>query len=168
MAQVVEDSTQYLTDEDLRSIGIYLRSLPPVAGGETRPRDQWGQPAHDDVTALRGAKITSVNGAQLFIANCATCHNWSGEGVGASAPGAYPSLIHNSVVGAADASNLAMVILRGVERTTKNADVLMPEFASQLTDDQVAAISNYVTRQFGNPGSTVTVDQVAKLRAQQQ
>src|SRR5579863_458050 len=168
MAQVVEDSTQYLTDEDLRSIGIYLRSLPPVTGGETRERDQWGTPAHDDVTTLRGTKITTVNGAQLFIANCATYHNWSGQGVGASAPGGYPSLIHNSVAGAADASNLAMVILHGVERKTKDADVLMPEFASQLSDDQVAAISNYVTKQFGNPGSTITVDQVAKLRAQQQ
>ena len=44
----------------------------------------------------------------------------------------------------------------------------MPEFRSQLTDDQVAAISNYVTRQFGNPQSTITVNQVAKLRVQQQ
>ncbi|TKC92685.1 c-type cytochrome [Trinickia terrae] len=168
MAQVVEDSTQYLNDEDLRSIGVYLRSLPPVAGGETRARDQWGKPVQDDVTNLRGAKIAGVDGAQLFVANCASCHAWSGEGVGASAPGAYPSLIHNSVAGAGDASNLAMVILHGVTRTTKDADVLMPEFASQLTDDQVAAISTYVTRQFGNPAATITVDQVAKLRGQQQ
>jgi mono/diheme cytochrome c family protein len=108
-----------------------------------------------------------VNGAQLFVANCASCHSWTGQGVGASAPGAYPSLIHNSVVGASDANNLAMVILHGVTRTTKQADVLMPAFASQLTDDQVAAITNYVTRQFGNPQSTVTADQIGKLRTQQ-
>jgi mono/diheme cytochrome c family protein len=144
-----------------------LRSVPPNSGGESRPRDQWGNPAVDDVTALRGTRVNAVNGAQLFIANCATCHNWTGEGVGASAPGAYPSLIHNSAVGASDANNLAMVILHGVSRTTKQADVLMPAFGTQLTDDQVAAITNYVTRQFGNPQSTVTVDQVAKLRIQQ-
>ncbi|CAE6703514.1 Fructose dehydrogenase cytochrome subunit [Paraburkholderia nemoris] len=167
MAEVVTDSTQYLTREDIRSIVIYLRSVPPINGGESRPRDQWGNPAVDDVTALRGTKINAVNGAQLFIANCATCHNWTGQGVGASAPGAYPSLIHNSAVGASDANNLAMVILRGVSRTTKQADVLMPAFGTQLTDDQVAAITNYVTKQFGNPQSTVTVDQVAKLRTQQ-
>jgi mono/diheme cytochrome c family protein len=165
MAAVVASSTQYLSDGDLRSIGVYLRALPPVAGGEKRSRDQWGQPA-DEVTRLRGAAITGVNGAQLFVANCAACHDWTGQGVGASAPGAYPSLIHNSVVGASDAGNLAMVILHGVERTTKQADVLMPEFGSQLSDDQVAVISNYVTRQFGNPQSTITVGQVAKLRAQ--
>ena len=43
----------------------------------------------------------------------------------------------------------------------------MPAFASQFTDDQVAAITNYVTKQFGNPQSTVTADQIAKLRTQQ-
>ena len=100
-----------------------------------------GQSRRDDVTALRGTTIHAVNGAQLFIANCATCHNWTGQGVGASAPGAYPSLIHNSAVGASDANNLAMVILHGVSRTTKQADVLMPAFGTQLTDDQVAAIT---------------------------
>jgi mono/diheme cytochrome c family protein len=166
MAEVVTDSTQYLTREDLGSIVAYLRAVPPISGGEARPRDQWGNPA-DDVTALRGTTIHAVNGAQLFVANCASCHNWTGQGVGASAPGAYPSLIHNSVVGASDANNLAMVILHGVRRTTKQADVLMPAFANQLTDDEVAAITNYVTRQFGNPRSTVSVDQISKLRTQQ-
>jgi mono/diheme cytochrome c family protein len=167
MAEVVNDSTQYLTHEDLGAIVTYLRAVPPISGGESRPRDQWGNPAVDDVTTLRGTTIHAVNGAQLFIANCATCHNWTGEGVGASAPGAYPSLIHNSAVGASDANNLAMVILHGVSRTTKQADVLMPAFGTQLTDDQVAAITNYVTRQFGNPQSTMTADQVAHLRTQQ-
>ncbi|HEV3426212.1 MAG TPA: c-type cytochrome [Paraburkholderia sp.] len=167
MGEVVADSTQYLTHEDLNSIVVYLRSVAPISGGEVRPRDQWGKPA-SDVTALRGTEITAVNGAQLFIANCATCHNWTGQGVGASAPGAYPSLIHNTTVGASDPNNLAMVILHGVSRTTRQADVLMPAFAGQLTDDQVAAVTNYVTRQFGNPQASVTTDQVAKLRAQQQ
>ena len=166
MAEVVSNSTQYLAPVDLRSIVAYLRSVPLINGGESRPRHQWGNPA-DDVTALRGTGIHGVNGAQLFVANCATCHSWTGQGVGASAPGAYPSLIHNSTVGANDASNLAMVILHGVNRTTKHADVLMPAFANQLTDEQVAAITNYVTRQFGNPQSTVTVDQIARLRTQQ-
>ncbi len=120
MAEVVADSTQYLSSEDLRSIAAYLRSVPPVTGGETRPREQWGTPA-DDVTAMRGTSIRGTNGAQLFIANCASCHHWTGEGIGASAPGAYPSLIHNSAAGASDANNLAMVILNGVSRTTRQA-----------------------------------------------
>jgi mono/diheme cytochrome c family protein len=166
MGEVVANSTQYLAPVDLRSIVVYLRSVPAVSGGDTRARHQWGNPA-DDVTALRGTTITGVNGAQLFLANCASCHSWSGQGVGASAPGAYPSLIHNSTVGATDANNLALVILRGVNRTTAHADVLMPAFGGHLDDEQIAAITNYVTKQFGNPQATITTGQVAKLRTLQ-
>ena len=164
MADVVADSTQYLNREDLRSVATYLRTLKPIDKGESRARVEWGSPASDVVT-LRGTRIDGVNGAQLFLANCATCHNWTGEGVGASAPGAYPSLIHNSVSGASDANNLAMVILHGVSRTTKDADVLMPGFDRDLSDEQIAAVTNYVTKQFGNPRSTVSVEQVGRLRA---
>jgi mono/diheme cytochrome c family protein len=168
MGEVVANSTQYLRSEDLTSIATYLRSVPAIQGGEQRPRDQWGRPAAD-VTALRGKPTEGMNGAQLFIANCASCHGWSGEGIGgASAPGAYPSLIQNSATGASDPANLAMVILHGVTRTTQQADVLMPSFDNELTDQQIAALTNYVTKQFGNPQSIVTVEQVAKLRAQQQ
>ncbi|HEV3104856.1 MAG TPA: cytochrome c [Trinickia sp.] len=167
MADVVSYSTQYLSAEDLRAIGVYLRSLPPVGGNATRARDQWGKPA-DDVGHLRGTAVAGVNGAQLFVANCATCHAWTGLGVGGDAPLAYPSLIHNSVVGAADAGNLAMVILHGVDRQTKEADVLMPGFAAELDDDQIAAIANYVTQRFGNPHATLSAADVSKLRTRQQ
>jgi mono/diheme cytochrome c family protein len=190
MAQVVEDSTQFLSGEDLRSIAVYLRALPPVRGGigngGAQARDTYGAPAAD-VTALRGmasnaganggsersaAKdvngVNHVSGAQLFIANCASCHRWTGEGVGASAPGAYPSLMNNSVVGAADPTNLALVILHGVSRKTHNADILMPSFGDQLTDDQIAELGDYVTKQFGNPHSSLTAKQVARLRSQSQ
>jgi mono/diheme cytochrome c family protein len=168
MAGIVQNSTQYLTPEDLRSISVFLRAQAPVAGGATRSRDSFGQPADDDVATLRGNAVTAPNGAQLFVANCASCHNWNGTGVGASAPGAYPSLIHNSTVGAADADNLVMLILQGVHRQTKDADVLMPGFARELGDDQIAALARYVTQRFGDPRATMTADRVAALRAQAQ
>jgi len=167
MAEVVADSTQFLTNEDLRSIGVYLRSVPPVAGGDARARDQWGKPA-DDVTQLRGTSPVGVNGAQLFVGNCASCHDWTGRGIGGDAALAYPSLIHNSVVGANNASNLALVVLHGVVRKTKHANVSMPGFGDQLNDEQIAAIVNYVTQHFGDPRATLTAGDVAQLRAQQQ
>jgi len=51
------DSTRYLTHEDVRSIVTYLRSVPPIKGGESRPRDQWAS-AVDDITALRAPRST--------------------------------------------------------------------------------------------------------------
>jgi mono/diheme cytochrome c family protein len=165
MADVVQNSTQYMAPEDLRSIVVYLRSVPAQSGGDIHPRNSFGQPTNADVTAMRGTAISGVNGAQLFIANCATCHSWTGEGRGGNAPGAYPSLIHNSVVGASAANNLTMVMLHGVDRQTKDASAFMPAFANELSDEQIAAISNYVTKTFGNPQSTTSADQVAKLRS---
>jgi mono/diheme cytochrome c family protein len=163
MAQVVEDSTQYLSGDDLRAMVVYLRSVPAVSGGVTRRRDQWGQPA-SDVLAMRGTSVKGVDGAQLFVANCASCHGWSGEGTGASAPGAYPPLIHNSAVGATQADNLTQVVLRGVTRRTGDADVLMPAFGDHLSDEEIVALVNYVTRQFGDPNVRITAKQVAALR----
>jgi mono/diheme cytochrome c family protein len=163
MADVVGNSTQFLSSDDLRAIDVYLRSVPPVSGGATRARDQWGKPA-DDVTRLRGIAVKGVDGGQLFVGNCATCHDWTGQGIGGHAPLAYPSLIHNTVVGAGDARNLTMVILHGVDRRTKEADVMMPAFGDELNDEQVAAITNYVTQRFGNPRATVSAVDVAKLR----
>ncbi len=163
MADVVQNSTQYMSPEDLHSITAYLRSVPAKSSGEMRPRDAFGKPSND-VVALRGTAVTGINGEQLFIANCATCHSWTGEGRGGNAAGAYPSLIHNSVVGASAASNLTMVMLHGVDRSTKGAYAFMPAFADHLTDAQIAAISNYVTTTFGNPGSTVSAEEVGRLR----
>jgi mono/diheme cytochrome c family protein len=57
------------------------------------------------------------------------------------------------------------VILHGVARKTASNDVGMPAFATQLNDAQVAALTNYVTTQFGNPAAARVSDKdVAKLR----
>ena len=68
MAEVVPNSTQYLTQEDLRSIVDVSAFGAAVSGGETRPRAIIGPipPRRCD----RAARITAparVNGAQLFV-----------------------------------------------------------------------------------------------------
>jgi len=44
MADVVQNSTQYMTPEDLRSMVVYLRSVPAKSGGDIHPRDSFGKP----------------------------------------------------------------------------------------------------------------------------
>lgn len=176
MAEVIENSTQYLTPSDLQAIAVYLKALQPIAQGDSRPRTQWGAPAQD-VAIWRGAKSaagfagagagagTGAAGAQLFNANCASCHGWSGDGVAAAKADGYPALSHNSTSGATDATNLTMVILNGVHRRSANADVFMPAFRAELDDADIAAVANYVSGQFGNPQARQTAEGVAKLRA---
>jgi hypothetical protein len=41
----------------------------------------------------------------------------------------------------------------------------MPEFGSTWSDDDVAAVSNYVIARFGAAPSSITGEEVGKLRA---
>ena len=164
MAEVIENSTQYLSQSDLQAIAVYLKALHPIAQGDSKPRTQWGAPAQD-VISWRGTNHVASSGALLFNANCASCHSWKGDGAAAELAGGYPALSHNSTTGAADADNLTMVILNGVHRRSATADVFMPAFRAELDDADIAALSNYVSSQFGNPQAKQTAEGVAKARA---
>ena len=163
MAEAIEHSLQYLTDPDVKAIVTYLRSVPAIhAEGDTKARYAWGAASEDDAD-LRGMAPVSVSsvasgGAELFSGNCASCHAASGGGV---VDGVYPSLFHNSVVGASDPNNLLMVILNGVQRNVKTGAAFMPGFADHLSDAQIAMLSNYVLKQYGNTSvPTITPEHV--------
>ncbi|SAK92453.1 cytochrome c, class I [Caballeronia hypogeia] len=159
MAEVVAASTQYLTPADQRAIVVYLRTVSAVPVQNARVRTSFGQASRVDVTSLDA----SGDGARLYAAACASCHGMTGEGI---VP--FPALIHDGVTGALGTmttSNLVLVILHGVNRKTREAHALMPAFGAQFTDEQIAALGNYLTRQFGDPRAMTDAKSVARLRA---
>jgi len=171
MAEAVEHSLQYLPDSDLKAIAVYLKQTAPIRSeGETAPAYTYGKPVSVE-TAIRGDAPNNAydaldSGAKLFSGNCASCHQPDGSG---SQNQAYPSLFHNTATGMIRPDNLVSAILFGVRRTTKDHDVLMPAFSSptyvdQLTDQQIADISNYVLHNYGNPSVTVKAGDVAWMR----
>ncbi|EMQ4301698.1 cytochrome c [Yersinia enterocolitica] len=164
MAEVIENSTRHLTDSDLNAMAVYLRTLKPLnPDDETKSRSDWGLSA-TSVNTLRGMPFTADNntdGARLYLGNCASCHSFTGEGV---KDGYYPSLMKNSVVGAATQNNLINVILHGVARKTNDGEVFMPGFANTLTDEQVVSLSNYLLQQFGQPTLNIKAEDVKALR----
>ena len=171
MAEAVEHSLQYLPDSDLKAIAVYLKGTSPIrTPGETAPAYTYGKPVSVE-TAIRGDSPNNAynaldNGAKLFSGNCASCHQPDGSG---SPNQAYPSLFHNTATGMIHPDNLVSAILFGVRRTTQDHDVLMPAFSSptyvdQLTDQQIADISNYVLHNYGNPQVTVEAGDVAWMR----
>jgi len=42
----------------------------------------------------------------------------------------------------------------------------MPAFGAAYSDDEIAAVVNYVTKRFGASPSKITPDDIAKLRGQ--
>ena len=168
MAEAIEHSLQYLTDDDLKAIVTYLRSVPAVNDvTDKKPRYAWGQPADDDAE-IRGIAAVSVSsnasgGAELFSGNCASCHSASGSGV---VGGYYPSLFNNSVVGARDPGNLLMVILNGVQRRGAKEETFMPGFAGHLSDGQIAMLANYVVKQYGHADTPPITPEQVKVQRQ--
>jgi mono/diheme cytochrome c family protein len=171
MAEAVQNSLQFLSNDDLKSIAVYLRSTAPIrTSGESKPAFAYdGQGSNE--ASLRGMSsensiVPPSSGAALFSGYCASCHRADGSGSGDQS---YPSLFHNTATGGANPSNLVATILHGVDRKVGDQHVLMPNFGDDsyvqpLTDDQIAAISNYVLQRFGNPTATVTSADVAVAR----
>ena len=159
MAEVIEKSTRHLTDSDLKAMVTYLRSIPAQANDIAKARSEQGTPI-ETLAAIRGAPI-KADGPNLYSGNCASCHQWSGGGVG---NGYYPSLFKNSVTGADNANNLVLVILQGVNRDMGHEKIVMPAFGRALDDTQVATLANYIGKQFGGADYQLTPAKVADLR----
>lgn len=167
MAEAIENSLQHLPDEDLKAIVAYLRQTPAVTGTESKPRFSFGEPSKTEV-AQRGLSIGVDPGWRVFSASCAHCHQANGDG---TKNGEYPSLYHNSATGADRPDNLIATILHGVQRKVGDRDYFMPafgenaSFTDQLSDQEIADVSNYVLTNYGNPSVKVTAEDVKVARA---
>ncbi|MFK2899440.1 cytochrome c [Dyella jejuensis] len=150
MADVVATSTQYLDDEDLHAIAVYLQSLPARS-----------LPASSHST-LDSDSLTSRGGA-IYAQRCAACHGKDGLGVA----GVYPPLDGNvSVVEPTGINATRAVLLGGFAPLTQAnpRPYSMPPYAQQLDDADVAAVVSYIRQAWSNHASTVQERDVIKYR----
>lgn len=128
------------------TIGVALMvSLSPAASAENESR-----PA---VTLSPGFKFTEVSGEQLFASVCQGCH--MPDAHGATGAGSYPSIANDSNL---EAKGYPVTIVVRGQRG-------MPSLGWMMTDDQVAAVVNYVRTHFGNQyRDAVTVEDVNLVR----
>jgi mono/diheme cytochrome c family protein len=172
MGEAVEHSFQYLSDADLNAMATYVRTVPAIHDpSDRRSRFAFGK-ASSDLGLLRGKygirnDDGDPTGAELFQANCASCHSALGQG---SKDGYYPSLFSNSALGSNNPNNLIATILNGVDRTTSKGQAYMPGFAggphdlAALADQKIALLGNYLFERYGRPGVVVGAEQVADVR----
>jgi len=157
MADVVTNSTQYMSDEDLSAIAKYLKSLQPVKPGATPA-------AYDEKTheALRKGSDTSP-GAMAFLNNCAACHRSTGKGWEET----FPHLAQSATVNAENPASLIRIVLEGAQMPyTKTAPTqfAMPAFGSRMSDQEVADVVTFIRSSWGNNAPAVKADDVAKVR----
>ena len=157
MGEAVDNSLSYLAPEDIRAIVAYLRSVPPSASPDlpatTAPP---APPSHKEgVTA-------DARGKMVFQGACVSCHGWTGE----SAVSPTATLTGGWAVNDPGATNVAQIVIAGTKRHTPEGVLSMPAFGNAYSDDEIAAVANYVTARFGSQGSKLTANDVAELRKQ--
>lgn len=149
MADVVFQSTQYLSDTDLRAMATYLRALPPKEA-TTVPEP--------------GASSAQLAlGDQVYQRHCVDCHGASGQG----AANAYPALAGNRAVTLASHVNPVQAILSGgfAPATAGNPQPYgMPPYRTLLTDTEVAAVASFIRQSWGNQAGAVTALDVQRVR----
>lgn len=90
------------------------------------------------ITFSEGRTFSEQSGEELYTHVCAACH--MGNGQGAVGAGHYPALANNENL--LSAGYPIYIVLKGQKG--------MPPFGAMMSDDQVAAVVNYVRSHFGN------------------
>ena len=157
MAEVVQYSTQFLSEPDLRAMAVYLKS-----------RASRSTLASSEPTAAKQAlrPETANRGAAIYDKQCAQCHGDQGQGE----PGAYPALAGHRAVRQSDTTNLVQTVLYGgyPPATAGNPRPYgMPPFILTLDDKDIAAVLTHLRSQWGNHAREVTPLEVNRIRASQ-
>ncbi|MES2977023.1 MAG: cytochrome c [Pseudomonadota bacterium] len=162
MAEVVLHSTQFLSEPDLQSMAVFLKSL-------AEPADkQAGAEAVASSTPAAAGKVplSAQQGARLFDKHCAQCHGDRGEGV----RGIYPALAGNRAVTMPSTANLVQIVLNGGYSPATEGNPRpygMPPFVLELSDVEVASVLTFIRTSWGNRGGEVTAFDVNRARTPQ-
>jgi len=97
---------------------------------------------------------------QLYLTHCATCHRPNGTG----GEGLAPSLITSEWV-SGDRKNLINIMLNGIpqEARSDNYEWEMPVYRN-LSNDEIAAILNYVRSEFSSESDQFRPDDIGEVR----
>ena len=158
MAEVVLNSTQHWSGDDLQAMAVFLQALPQTPA----PASTTTQFPRQPVAALEIDQ--GRRGARIYEQHCAQCHGDSGRGV----PSAYPALAGNRAVLMTQTANLVQIVLNGgfAPSTAGNPRPFgMPPYLLALSDAEVAAVLTHIRGSWGNRASAVTELEIHRQRS---
>jgi mono/diheme cytochrome c family protein len=162
-------------DADLAAIATYVASLIGEATAEERQTadallEEYGQPATGsrpasaDSLALAAStpeNVSASEGAAIYAGACATCHETARP-----VPHGGLHLALSTGIHASDPVNVINVVLAGLPQRPGEIGPLMPAFAPAMTDEQVAALLDYLRERFTDkPAWPDLVETVREARA---
>ena len=158
MGEAVDQSLSQLTPEDIRAVVAYLRRVPATASPDLPATPAPPAPA----SHRQGGGTPDPRGKMVFEGACVSCHGWTGE----SSISSFATLNGAWAVNDPTATNVAQIVISGTIRHTPEGAISMPAFGNTYSDEEIAAVANYVTARFGSKGSQMTASDVAALRKQ--
>ena len=158
MGEAVDHSLSKLTPEDVHAVVAYLRSVPAIASPDLPAPSAPPAPA----SHRQAGGTPDPRGKIVFEGACVSCHGWTGE----SSISPFATLTGSWAVNDPSATNVAQIVISGTRRRTPANAVSMPAFGNAYSDDEIAAVANYVTARFGSKASHITARDVASLRKQ--
>jgi len=159
MGEATDNSLTFLTSGDIHALVVYLRSIPPQNSDLPRTVTT---PAPSSYKQGVPAEDVNSRGEKIFAGACMSCHDWTGV----SPTSKYATLTGVRAVNDPSATNVAQTVINGVNRQTADGIIFMPAFGEGYSDDDIAAVSNYVTARMGAEGAHLTAQDVASLRKQ--
>jgi len=152
MTEAFNNSTQFMSDDDLNAIARYLKSLPGDPGRDGAP---WQYQAV--------AAGLDTPGAHTYATRCASCHGLDGKGQAEWMP---PLAGATSMLAAENASAIN-ITLNGSQRIVAAGvpdAYRMPAFREQLSDQEIAQVLSFARSAWGNHGGAVEAKAVGALR----
>jgi mono/diheme cytochrome c family protein len=159
MGEAVDKSLSYLTQGDIAAMVVYLRTVPPLATPDLpSPKLAPASASYKEGVAAN----FDPRGKTIFEGACVSCHGWTGVSpiIGDA------TLIGARAVNDPTAANVAQVVISGARRTA-GGGAFMPAFGQAYSNDEIAAVANYVTARFGAEPSHILAKDVASLRESQ-
>jgi len=158
MGEAVDQSFSRMSRSDIAALVAYVRSVPAIAAPDlpaTIAPPAPARPGEDGVAV-------DVRGRKVFQEACVSCHDWTG--VSLISP--YATIAGARAVNDPVATNVAQIVISGTRRLTPGGIISMPAFGAAYSDDEIAAVANYVTRRFGSEPSKLTAREIADLRSE--
>jgi mono/diheme cytochrome c family protein len=152
MLEAIDKSFSKMDPQDIHAMAVYLSDLPG-ARREAAPAAVVPPVSGSDIAEMAG---NASVGETLYRANCAACHQNNGDGMRG-----LPALRNHAALRHPNADNVSMAILEGVWPGEGQG---MPGFAHELTDQQIADVTNYVMATFGPGKAGTDVQRVQTLR----
>ena len=148
----------------LIAFGALMMYACSPAGNDSSAQQASDTAVHDAEVAQGSVSDLLAHGEQVYLGNCAACHQPTGVGLA----GAFPPLAGSDFLAGNRKAVMTAALFGLTGPITVNGqdyNGVMPSMG-YLADADLAAALSYVFSAWGNSGSAVSVEEVAALRAE--